>query len=319
MKTNIALLLTLAFCISPSVGFAQSEIIKSVVSGGMDSSTGSGSASTASTPEGEWPTARKSGGKIRRGSGPTYSENLPADFFSDPGKGESLLLDATYITAGYLTHDFDSFGEIMDGGTSMQSSFSLTDTIYIDKGENDGVTEGDMFMVVHLSDEKIQHPVKFGSLGRKVIYDGIIKISEVRNSVSKGTIVKVFRGIERGDMIIPYDEAVTAPFIDPDKPIADKSISGYIVAGKEEKQGTAEGDIIYLDIGSEEGVETGDVFDIIDDDKVLTRDGSVVKGLDKIIARARVILVKGASSTAYIFESTGTSYFGRKVIFSQMR
>ena len=330
MKTKISILLVLAVVAAPSFGFAQSATIKSVVAGGTDMSTSAGGSSggTMATDRGKWPNAPKSGGRAGRGGTggkSTFSEAVSADFFYDPEKQEPVLSKGSYRTAGYLTDDLDTFGEVIDGSVSNQASFSLNEAVYIDKGAKHGVSVGDSFMVVHLSEEVVhphtRHLWIFArkSLGYKVLYDGVLEVVEVSDSVSKAMIRKSYQGIERGDKVIYLDEAIAPPTIDPDKPVEDKKITGYIVASRINKESNATGDIIYLDVGEGSGVAPGDVFDILDDEPVVRRNGSEVKGLPKIKAKARVVIVKENASTAYIYNSSAATFYGNRAVYTQIR
>ena len=331
MKTKISILLVLAVIAAPTFGFAQSATIKSVVAGGTDmsSSSGGNSGGTIATDKAKWPNAPKGGGRTSRGGSTggksTFSEDVSSDFFYDPEKQEPVLSAGAYRTAGYLTDDLDAFGEVIDGSVSNQASFSLNEAVYIDKGAKDGVSIGDSFMVVHLSEEVVhphtRHLWIFArkSLGYKVLYDGVLEVVEITDSVSKAVIKKSYQGIERGDKVVHLDNTVSPPTIDPDRPVADKTITGYIVASRINKESNATGDIIYLDVGQGSGVEPGDVFDILDDEPVVRRNGAEVKGLAKTKAKARVVIVNESGSTAYIYESSAATFYGNRAVYTQIR
>ncbi|MGK7346618.1 MAG: hypothetical protein ACNS63_12505 [Candidatus Nitrospinota bacterium M3_3B_026] len=242
-------------------------------------------------------------------------EELTEDFFT---KTEPVAHPKLYETAGYIADEFDYYGEVIDGGDSQRVSFSYPDVVYIDKGSDHGVREGDRFFVGHAESEEVEHPVTGEVMGRKILMDGVIKVVETTPDVSKAVITSSFDVIERGDKILPYREP-QPPAVDPDKPVTDKDIEGYIVESRREKSHYGMGDIVYFDVGEESGVAPGDVFDILDTSEVVRRGGEIVKGLPKVIGRARILSARSGVSTAYIFTSENVIVAGDVVTFTPVR
>lgn len=245
----------------------------------------------------------------------TEGDELTEDFFA---KKEAVAPLNLYETAGYIADELDYYGEVVDGGDSQRVSFSYADIVYIDKGSNHGVREGDLFYVGRAEDEEIKHPVTGEEMGRKILMNGIIKVVETTPDISKAVVTRAFDVIERGDKILPYREPAP-PAVDPDKPVADKKIKGRIVESRREKSHYGAGDVVYLDVGEETGVEPGDVFDILDTSEVVRRGGEIVEGLPKVIGRARVLSARRGTSTAFILASENVIEDGDIVAFSASR
>lgn len=248
----------------------------------------------------------------------TARQDITPQFFDVEEKKEPIVHQQLYETAGYLGDDFDYYGEIVDGESSTQFSFSYYETVYLNRGEADGVRAGDKFMILHAGDERITHPVSREYVGRRILVDGIVEVVGLTEHVAEAKIIRAYDGVERGDKIVPYDKT-DVPMVDPDKPVQLKSINGYLVASKYEKSHYGTGDVVYLDIGMDAGVEAGDVFDIIDTSEVVRRDGDIVKGLPKVIGQARILSAREGTSTAYIFASRNSISSGDMVSFSPTR
>lgn len=161
--------------------------------------------------------------------------------------------------------------------------------VYLDIGTESGLTPGDRF-IVFSKKRFIRHPVKQGTerewfpwftssryramgdedepviafenqgkkLGDLVRILGILDVLDVEVGKSKAIVQKIFDDIRQGDFIMPYQKPVLAKRA----PSSGKSIEGYVVAFKEETMGAMTNDIIYLDVGTEQGVRPGDVFQI---------------------------------------------------------
>ncbi len=297
--------------------------------------------STTPTPREQWPDAGDSGAGANSGGSDGFADSsggsgmsederpvkasLVTDgsrgqgsLFSNPTNQKTVVGKGIYETAGFIDMSIDNFGHIVDGIPTDKISFSKEDYVYLNKGSLDGVRVGDTFMALHLSENEILHPVSEDLLGYKVVIDGVLQAIETNESVTKARITGAFRTIERGHVIMPF-ESPRIPTFDPDEPPADKSIRGYVVDGQVSKGGFSEGDIVYFDVSGSEGVEPGDLFDIIEDHKVIGKSGTMVEVLPKVIGQARIIGVRGAGSTAYILYSVSEVLPGAKVVYAVMR
>ncbi len=250
--------------------------------------------------------------------GDYLSGGLTDEFFTDKDKLVPVTHRQLYETAGYLDGDLDSLGIIEDGERGAQLAFSIMDEVYINRGFSDGLKKGDLFIVLHAEKDQIKHPVTKEPIGQKVVVDGIIKVVAVKEKNSKTVIVRAYNAIQRGDKIAPYTEP-DIPGVDPDSPVKNKKINGYLVATKTEREGVGEGDVVYLDVGAISGVEPGDVFDIIDAKPLMREDGDQMTEFDKVIGKAKIISAREKTSTAFIFVSKDVIVAGDKVKFSQTR
>lgn len=100
----------------------------------------------------------------------------------------------------------DSFGKISGYVVSSDGN-----TIYTDLGRDKGVYAG-MDLKVYRDNEPIIHPITGQILGNKKVYVGSLKITDVQDKFSTGTISDQQRVPKQGDVIIltpPIDVSVT--------------------------------------------------------------------------------------------------------------
>jgi len=242
------------------------------------------------------------------------TEALDEGYFRDISRQESLTFQELFETAGALETEIPAAGEIIDGEPSSQLTFAKGDLIYINKGNANGITKGTKLGVLRVA-EKVYHPISGAMLGQLVILEGVIEVTEIAEKISKAKVIKSFSSMERGDLVTPYDKPFI-PSFDPDKPVSDKEVEGVIVRAKEPKKGMSKGDVVFLDVGQEQGVGVGDNFNIIDTRSVVRNDGRVVEGIPKIIGKAKVISTREKTSTAILISSQNTVYSGDKVEYS---
>lgn len=244
-------------------------------------------------------------------------DQIAPGYWADPARMSPVAYRELYETAGYIAAGAKGEGEVIDGHTSSQVSFATAETVYINLGESKGVQPGDLYEVFH-AERDIIHPVTGAKLGQLVVVDAVIRVIKTAADNSSAQIIHAYETVERGDQIRPYKEA-EIPSFDPDRPVTDKKIAGHLVSSKLPKAGYATGDIVYLDVGSASGAEPGDVFNILDRSPVLRRDGSVVKGLPKVVARIRILSTQEHTSAGVIYTSLSSSGKGDPVEFALLR
>ena len=251
--------------------------------------------------------AQPSDSRIGKGLPETMGvKPLDDEFFNDKGRQVPVANQRSFETAGYLTDSISSTGSIKEGENPAQVTFSTGDVLYIDLGEADGVKTNAKYLVLHLDGEEVIHPVTAKSMGHRVIVDGIIEVTEVNAGYSKAKVSRSYDGIMPGYKLRPLEKQ-DAPVTDFDRPVKDKTITGVVITGKEDRKAFSRTDIIYIDAGSSAGVETGDIFDIAtlktsafvpdkDDEKSKT-------AIKRAIGAARVISVEQNTCTAEVISS----------------
>ncbi|MDH5477514.1 MAG: hypothetical protein OEY50_04225 [Nitrospinota bacterium] len=243
------------------------------------------------------------------------TEALDNKFFRDISRQENLTFQEVFETAGSLQTDVQSIGEIIDGEPSNQVTFSMKDVVYINRGTANGITSGMKFAVLKKGRNSVYHPVSGSYLGNMVTFEGLLEVLESNVKVSKAKVIRSYNVLERGDLITPYEKPLL-PSFDPDTPVLDKDINGYIIQARDPKAGMSKGDVVYIDVGSEEGVEVSDIFNVIDNRSVVRNDGKTVEGIPKIIGKVKVISIGENTSTAIIIASKSAMYSGDKIEFS---
>lgn len=269
--------------------------------------------------------------------GEIRESEVPMSIFYE--KQESLINEDFLLTAGYLTKKDHPFGQVIDAETE-GNAHSEGDILFIDRGSSHGVEPGDRYYVYQrirdISDpdtgKRFGHIVTVVGLlevvGKKKIEPvditagaeeerkGYVSHVGVQPSVSSVRIVKSYTSVMVGDYIIPAF-SVKVPMVDPDRPIADKAVSAKVVAVSHLKNSSSSNDVIYLDIGRNGGVFEGDVFSI--SPKLVKGSTAEKHGIDKRIAKVRVIMARPDTSTAIVFKATDEIFAGARAKFLQER
>ncbi|MBI5815949.1 MAG: hypothetical protein HZB29_10125 [Nitrospinae bacterium] len=247
---------------------------------------------------------------------------MQEEFFGDQARQTPVTRSMAYETAGFLSATADGYGMIREGENSAQVTFSFGDTVYIDKGEAQGAKAGARYLVFHSSGEDIMHPVSDKPMGRRMSIDGVIEVISANEGYSKAKVVRSYGGVRVGYNIKPY-EAIVTPTVDRDRPVKDKTVSGVVLAGKEDRNGFSLKDIVYLDTGSGAGVEVGDIFEITTSQVSAfvpeKDDQKDVVGIRRVIGKALVLSTEKETCAAEIIFSVHIIRPGDAVSYSMAR
>jgi LysM domain-containing protein len=132
------------------------------------------------------------------------------------------------------------------------------DAVYANVGSQDNVQPGDKFTIFRTG-KTVLHPVTGRRIGFKVAVLGELEILEVLGKkMSSAKITYSSREITRGARIRPLEPFVKEVVLKKGVQKAD----GYIVATLNSVELSGRGDVVYIDVGQEEGVVPGNTFSI---------------------------------------------------------
>ncbi len=149
-----------------------------------------------------------------------------------------------------------------------QRMFTEGDVVYINAGSHQGITEGQNFQLIRpRGDVKGVHREKKGFLGTYIQEVGQLQVFKVGENTSAAQITS-----SCGDMVMLGDlltqipdrgapllraEANVERFVDPTR----KQV-GRLMMARDNREMVTSNDIVYIDLGSEDNVKTGDYLTI---------------------------------------------------------
>jgi hypothetical protein len=219
---------------------------------------------------------------------PKAPKPLPKLVFEFPDKllNKYIIEKMDFIKSGWISPEFPDIGKLL---------FTQKGSTLIDKGdivylETSGSSEPGSTYFTIKSVKKVKHPITDEKLGHQIAITGVLEIIGSDNNVLKALVKNTFDDISVGDGLLPFIDMVPPLSIDqPRTP----DISGYIVESRINSSISSLGDIIFLDKGSNDGVDVGDVFNAITEQPVRRNVGKV-----------QIIRTEPATSTAVIKKST---------------
>jgi hypothetical protein len=178
--------------------------------------------------------------------------------------GESAL-----FCAGYIRYQrFGDTPEIVGAEEEQeQRSFSDGDIVYLNAGSRQGVKEGQNFQIIRpRGDVKGVHRQKVGFLGTFVQDIGQLQVFKVRENTSAAKITFACDPALLGDLLVDVP-AREAPLQRPEANLdrfADPSGKqvGRLMMARDNRELLTKNDIVYIDLGGEDNVKTGDYLTI---------------------------------------------------------
>ena len=226
---------------------------------------------------------------------------------------EEMTPERTFLVRGgtgfLLETDIRPSGYIISTHQNRQL-MGEDDIVYTDIGMERKAKVGDRFSIFK-NMGPISHPVTNFIMGNKIIPLGVLQLSEVEGKASKAIITKSFMEIGPGSYLMPYR--------DRRREVAMKAstseLSGYIIDTQTGNKAISAGDIAFLDLGSSQGVEVGNLLYVA---REVVLDQQFVHGtVDRLPAEvvgALVVVETGEkTSTALVVKSIDTIYLGDRV------
>ena len=157
-----------------------------------------------------------------------------------------------------------------------QSNYKLTfvsgDYVFINRGQDKGVRVGDRFTVVRPDDyvgdvtwfkwqEKLMK-----AMGTTYVDAGQLRVVNVQPKTSVAQIIFSCDYMQRGDIVLPYQERPTPPYkeaaaFDHFAPVSGKPVA-MVVSGKDHTDAYGKNNAVYVNLGANQGVKVGDYFRI---------------------------------------------------------
>lgn len=162
-------------------------------------------------------------------------------------------------------------------------TFTSGDIVYLSKGSNQGVKVGDRFSVVRQDADatKVQwfkwQDKLTKAMGTHYVDLGELVVIKSQTNVAIAKVSMSCDFMQRGDIVRPFVERPAGPFKDPAQfdifaPVSGRPVA-MVVRAKDKEQVNGRWGIIYVNLGSSQGVKVGDYFRIF---RYQSSNGSVI-------------------------------------------
>jgi hypothetical protein len=231
---------------------------------------------------------------------PAAEEVRPALTVKTLGGAEGFVSSSPLAASGILVDTVDN--RIMIGAG---------DTVFLKMNDPATVAPGDLYSL-YARGKLVSHPVTGTVVGHRIIHLGVVRISAIDGQVATGTITESFREIERGAILQPFHPALR----EIELKRAPEWLSGYLVDAGDGKIALGQYDVIFLDLGRDQGLEVGNLLHISRPREASRLADSSIQGLrlpDVLLGSAVVLETQPGTAAALVLKVVGPLYRGDRV------
>ncbi len=210
-----------------------------------------------------------------------------------------------------MEKELEPIGRIIAGQHS-NIILGADDTVFTDIGKSHGGEDGKKYTVLRKS-RMIKHPNSGDELGYKVFPLGTVQLTHVTEFNSRAIIASSFKEIEPGDLLMPYQDLKRKEI---SLKMASRPLKGCIAESATGHETFATGDTVYLDLGTSNGVEPGNLLYIVrkvNIEKMLV-DRYVGELPNEVVGAIVVVEAGSKTSTAIIIKSIDAIFKGNEVV-----
>ncbi len=225
--------------------------------------------------------------------------------------GEAAL---TYA-AGSIRQDMpvDGVVNVITGdnqitGNRMMIGWSGTDTLYL-KLKNPGEAAlGDLYTIYRRS-RKVFHPRTKEYLGYVITRLGVVKIIQVDPALVLAQVVRSYGPFSPGDPVVRFTPPTTDEVGETPSPVS--GLEGMVVDLQSDKNMSlvAQGNVVYLDRGHEDGVRAGDLLEVL-------RTGAGLP--ERKIGVVKILSTEARTATAVLHKAWARVLVGDRVRSNQV-
>lgn len=219
--------------------------------------------------------------------------------------GETILSIKAPVGIGFIsTEKMDGVGVIVDT-VDGRIHMSARDKVFLKMRQAANV--GEKFTLFEIA-SPVEHPVTKKPFGYRIRDLGMVEVTEVGPKITTGVIRTSFREIPRGTMLTPY----VPPSTEIALKRAARPVSGYLIDANRPRTIQTQGDIVFLDLGSADGLAVGNLIYITRFRRASElADKAEPLDLPDLLAGSAIVLeTREDSATAMILKITGPIRIG---------
>jgi hypothetical protein len=150
--------------------------------------------------------------------------------------------------------------------------FGRGDYVTINRGQDKGVRVGDRYAVVRVETDPLQvnwfkwQTKLMKAMGTHYLDAGQLRIVNVQTKTAVAQVSLSCDYMQRGDIVLPFQERPEPTFRDPSAfdhfaPVSGKPVA-MVVGSRDYQQSAGQGNTVYVNLGTDKGVKVGDYFRI---------------------------------------------------------
>lgn len=233
----------------------------------------------------------------------------PSRFENTPIPKDKTIFKTAGGSEGFILADEKPLGVIIDS-VDNRTLLMEEDTVFLEMKNAAGVGVGDVFGIYKRGAEII-HPVTKKKYGNMMHDLGYLVVTGIDRGTVTAKIGKAYREVERGAELYDY----IPPIMEISLKRTENEMQGHILSTQSEKLTQGQQDVVFIDLGLEDGLVVGNML-YIGRPRTITE-----KGLQQpssplpyeLLGAAVVIESRAQTAAALIVKSVKTIYKGDQV------
>ncbi|MBN1151040.1 LysM peptidoglycan-binding domain-containing protein [candidate division WOR-3 bacterium] len=233
-----------------------------------------------------------------------------SELFETPPPIEVVLIDVPQpvvayemsFRCGYISKQPHQFTmHIVDYYDREVPQLSKGFQVYIDGGQNDGIYEG-QFLLVEREMNSVSDPATGRDFGKLIYPIGILRVLESDDDISRCLIQDIYEiELEIGDGVSVFEAPVLPT--ESQMQLTDVDLTGQIAEVFNYVGIVKDVSFVYLNIGSDRGVNIGDVFEILIPSEEISNPTTGAKVIipERPSGYLQILNVQNETSSGYIF------------------
>ncbi len=223
---------------------------------------------------------------------------------------ESVTVKSTGSGDGFILTTEKPLGIVAD---SVDNRILLTenDLVFVKMKNPSAVKIGDTYGLFE-RDASVKHPHTQQRVGTMMHNLGYLQVTEIDGNTVTAKIGKVFREITRGAELFEYTPVKKE--ITLQRGPAD--LKGCIIAARDEKGTFSTNDVVFIDLGSNDGVASGNLLYLSRPRKAsdeIVKKAGAIRLPDAVLGAAVVIEAKAQTASAIIIKSVDAAFIGDNI------
>jgi LysM repeat protein len=208
---------------------------------------------------------------------------------------------------GFILTDEQPLGILVDS-VDNRIMLSKDDIVFLEMADVSSVAVGDTYGIFQRSD-MVRNPHTNKPIGTMMLNLGFLQVTEIRDETVIAKIGEIYSEITRGAELFEYtppQEEITLQRGTTDQ-------KGYVIAARENKGALSTNDIIFVNLGSDDGVVSGNLFYISrprEASAEIIKHAKKMQLPDVVLGAAIVIETKAKTTSALIIKAVNSIYIG---------
>ncbi len=179
--------------------------------------------------------------------------------------------------------------------------------VYVESDGKTPLQTDHRYSIVRVFDQ-VSHPVTKKKIGFLAKVLGDLNVVHSKGKLSTAIVGEVYKEIQIGDHVIEHLDYMT--WIPKEENDLSGDLTGYILVNPEGRTVMGKGNVVFIDLGIEDGLKTGDTLDLVGGGKTV---GGVVTP-PQIIGEVQVLVPRSGTSVARITKSYRDIGLGTEVV-----